>query len=316
MEKNAKIYIAGNGLVWSAIKRNLINKWFENIITCTHAELDLTNSALVNDFFATQKPDYVILAAAKVWGIVANNTYPAEFIHTNLEIQNNVIYYAYKYEVKKLLFLWSSCIYPKLCPQPIKEEYLLTWLLEPTNEPYAIAKIAGIKMCQSFNRQYWTNFIACMPTNLYGPWDNFDLTSSHVMPAMIRKFHEAKINWSETVTMWGDWSPMREFLHVDDMAEACIHMMEHFNPSKEDNESGNIFMNIWTGEDTTIKDLAYTIKDIVWYEWDIIWDTSKPNGTPRKLLDVSKINNSWRQAKIQLKDWIQETYSRFINTQE
>lgn len=313
MDINSKIYIAWNWLVWSAIKRNLLARWYSNIITRTHAELDLTNSVLVDAFFAEQKPEYVILAAAKVWWIVANNTYPAEFIYSNLQIQNNVIYSSYKYNVTKLLFLGSSCIYPKLCPQPIKEEYLLTWLLEPTNEPYAIAKIAGIKMCQSFNRQYGTNFIACMPTNLYWPWDNFDLTSSHVMPAMMRKFHEAKVNWSENVTLWWDWSPMREFLHVNDMAEACIHMMTHFNPSKEDNESGNIFFNIGTWEDTTIKDLAYTIKEIVWYEWNIIWDTTKPNGTPRKLLDVSKINDIWRKANIPLKEWIQQTYTWFIN---
>lgn len=316
MQKDSRIYIAGNWLVWSAIKRNLINKGFENIISPTHSELDLTNWAHVDDFFMHHKPEYVILAAAKVWGIIANNTMPAEFIYSNLQIQNNVIHAAYKYNVTKLLFLWSSCIYPKLCPQPIKEEYLLTWPLEPTNEPYAIAKISGIKMCQSFNRQYGTNFIACMPTNLYWPGDNFNLTTSHVMPAMMRKFHEAKENNAENVTLWWDGSPMREFLHVDDMAEACIHMMEHFNPTKEDNENGNIFFNIGTGEDTTIKDLAYTIKEIIWYEWEIVWDTTKPNWTPRKLLDVSKINDSGRKAKIRLKDWIQQTYTWFMHEQD
>jgi GDP-L-fucose synthase len=214
--------------------------------------------------------------------------------------------------VRKLLFLWSSCIYPKNCPQPIKEDYLLTWSLEPTNEPYAIAKIAGIKMCQSYNRQYGTNFIACMPTNLYGPWDNFDLQTSHVMPALIRKFHEAKISWADHVVCWGDGSPMREFLYVDDMAEACIFLMHYFNPTKEHNESWDIFVNIWTGKDIPIKELALLIKSIIWYPWEIVWDTSKPNGTMRKVLDVSKINALWWKYTVALEDGIKRSYEWFL----
>lgn len=316
MEKDAKIYIAWNWLVWWTIQEKLRTSWYTNVLSRTHAELDLTNQAAVDAFFADKKPEYIILSAAKVWGIVANNTLPAEFIYSNLQIQNNVIHSAYKYKAKKLLFLWSSCIYPKFAPQPMKEEHLLTGILEPTNEPYAIAKIAGIKMCQSYNRQYWTNFIACMPTNLYWPRDNFDLTSSHVIPAMMRKFHEAKINNNPQVILWGDGSPMREFLHVSDMADACIHMIKTYNPSKEENETGPIFMNIGTGEDVTIKELATMLKEIIAYEWEIVWDTEKPNGTPRKLLDVNKINNTWRKANIPLKDWLTETYKRFIENRK
>lgn len=254
----------------------------------------------VKEFFEKEKPEYVFLAAAKVGGIMANNDYPAQFIYENLQIQNNVIHNSYLSGVKKLLFLGSSCIYPKECPQPMKEEYLLTGPLEATNEPYALAKIAGIKMCQSYNRQYGTNFIACMPTNLYGPNDNFDLQTSHVFPAMIRKFHEAKKSTSnssfpskeeDVVVLWGDGSPYREFLHVDDMADACVFLMNTFNPSQEQNESGEIFLNIGTGKDLTIKELAELMKKIIGYEGKIVWDTSKPNGTARKLLNVEKLNH-------------------------
>lgn len=309
MNKNSKIYIAWHRwLVWSAIVRQLEEKWFSNLVYRTSSELDLTDNNQVKDFFETEKPEYVFLAAAKVWWILANNEYPADFIYQNLQIQNNVIHNSYLSKVKKVLFLWSSCIYPKMCPQPMKEEHLLTWSLEPTNEPYATAKIAWIKMCQSYNRQYGTNFIACMPTNLYWPNDNFDLQSSHVLPAMIRKFHEAKVSWNKQVVLWWDWSPMREFLYVDDMAEACIFMMENFDPSKEQNESWEVFMNIWTWTDITIKELALTVQEIVWFDWDIVWDTTKPNWTPRKLLDVSKLEKLWWKYKVDLKKWVEKSY--------
>lgn len=264
MDKTSKIYIAGhNGLVGSAIKRKLESLGYTNLVFRTRAELNLLDQSSVRQFFESEKPEYVFLAAAKVGGILANRDYPADFIYENLQVQNNVIHNSYLSGVRKLLFLGSSCIYPKLTPQPMKEEYLLTGALESSNEPYAIAKIAGIKMCQSYNRQYGTDFIACMPTNLYGPHDNFDLTSSHVLPAMIRKFHEAKIHNQSEVTLWGDGSPMREFLYVDDMADACIHLMNSFHPTKEQNESGDMFMNIGTGKDVTIQELALTIQKIV-----------------------------------------------------
>ena len=313
MNKNSKIYIAGHRwLVWSAILRKLKSEWYNNLIYKTSKELDLTDNNQVKDFFEKEKPKYVFLAAAKVGWILANNTYPADFIYQNLQIQNNVIHNSYLYWVKKLLFLGSSCIYPKNCPQPMKEEYLLSWKLEPTNEPYAIAKIAWIKMCQSYNRQYWTNFIACMPTNLYWENDNYDLQNSHVLPAMIRKFHEAKINNKKGVVLWWDWSPMREFLYVDDMADACIFLMNNFNPSKEQNEKWEMFLNIWTWKDITINELANTIKNIIWFEWDIIWDTSKPNWTPRKLQDVSMLEWLWWKYKIELDKWIRMSYKLFL----
>lgn len=316
MNINAKIYVAGhNGLVGSAIVRKLRELGYNNIIFRTSKQLDLTDGEQVKLFFEAEKPEYVFLAAAKVGGIMANNSYPADFIYQNLQIQNNVIHESYLNGVTKLLFLGSSCIYPKLCPQPMKEEYLLTGSLEPTNEPYAIAKIAGIKMCQSYNRQYGTNFIACMPTNLYGPNDNFDLNSSHVLPAMIRKFHEAKLN-DTTVTLWGDGSPMREFLYVDDMAEACIYMMKNFTPTKEQNESGDIFMNIWTGTDVTIRELAETVQKVVGFEWEVIWDTEKPNGTPRKLQDVSKLSSLWWDYTVELKEGIEKSYKWYLNNKE
>ncbi len=313
MEKDAKIYIVGHrSLVWFAILRKLEELWYNNLIYKTHNELDLSQQEEVKSFFDKEKPEYVFLAAAKVGGILVNNNFPAEFIYQNLQIQNNVIHQSYKHNVKKLLFLWSSCIYPKDCPQPMKEEYLLSWKLEPTNEPYAIAKIAWIKMCQSYNRQYKTNFIACMPTNLYWPNDNFDLENSHVLPAMIRKFHEAKINNQKEVILWWDWSPMREFLYVDDMADACIYMMNNFNLTEEQNKKWEIFFNIWTWKDVTIKELANTIKKIIWFEWEIIWNDSKPNWTPRKLLDVSKLERAWWRYKVELEGWIEKSFGWFL----
>lgn len=313
MNKNSKIYIAWhNGLVWSAIKRKFEDLWYDNLIYKTREELDLLNQEEVKSFFEREKVEYVFFAAAKVGWIVANNTYPADFIYENLQIQNNIIHNSYIFGVKKLLFLWSSCIYPKDAPQPIKEEYLLTGKLEPTNEPYALAKIAGISMCQSYNRQYGTNFIACMPTNLYGPNDNFDLENSHVLPAMIRKFYDAKTQHLPNVTLWGDGSPFREFLYVDDMVDGCIYLMNNFDPSAEQNQKGEIFVNIGTGEDISIKDLANLVKETVWYEWEIIWDISRPNGTMRKLLDVSQLANMGWISTVGIKKGIKESYEWFL----
>ena len=312
MKKNSKIYIAWHKwLVGSALLRKLKEDWYTNLVFKTSWELDLSDNKQVENFFRLEKPEYVFLAAAKVWGILANKEFPADFLYKNLQIENNVIHNSYLSWVKKLLFLWSSCIYPKMCSQPIKEEYLLTWSLEETNEPYAIAKITWIKLCQSYNRQYNTNFIACMPTNLYGPNDNFDLNSSHVLPAMIRKFHEAKINnWD--VTLWWDWTPMREFLYVDDMAKACIYLINNFSPTKLQNEDWDIFVNIWTWKDLTIKELAQTIQKIVWFDWKVVWDISKPNWTPRKLLDVSKLEKLWYKYNIELEDGIRKSYEWYL----
>ncbi len=321
---NSKIYIAWhNWLVWSAILRKLKKEWYTNLIYKTRKELDLLDYNQVKDFFEKEKPEYVFFAAAKVGGIMANNDYPADFIYQNLQIQNNIIHQSYLSWIKKLLFLWSSCIYPRDCPQPMKEEYLLTWELEKTNEPYAIAKIAGIKMCQSYNRQYGTNFIACMPTNLYWPNDNFDLNSSHVFPAMIRKFHEAKINKIPEVVLRWDGTPYREFLHVDDVADAIVYLMENVE-CKVDNDQNNLvcgdvkientnFVNIWTWEDIRIKDLAELMKKVIGYEWKIVWDTSKPNGTQRKLMNVDNLNNLGWKSKIGLEEGIRETYEWFLN---
>lgn len=290
MEKNAKIYIAGhNGMVGSAILRRLQKEGFENFVLRSSKELDLRVQQDVETFFKEEKPEYVFLAAAKVGGILANNTYRAEFLYDNLMIQNNVIHQAYVNGVKKLLFLGSSCIYPKHAPQPLKEEYLLTGELEPTNEPYAIAKIAGIKMCDAYRDQYGCNFISAMPTNLYGPNDNYDLKTSHVLPALIRKFHEAKVEKKPFVEVWGTGSPRREFLHVDDLADACLFLMENYN------EPG--FVNVGTGVDVTIKELAEMIREIVGYEGEIRWDTSKPDGTPRKLMEVSKLGRMGWEVK-------------------
>jgi len=309
MQKDSKIYIAGHrGLVGSALVRKLQADGYDNLVTRTQDELDLLDQLAVANFFATEKPEYIFLAAAKVGGILANNIYPAQFIYENIQIQNNIIHNSYLTGVKKLLFLGSSCIYPKLCPQPIKEEYLLTGKLEETNEPYAIAKIAGIKMCQSYNRQYGTNFIAVMPTNLYGENDNFDLNNSHVLPALIRKFHEAKINNQNQVTVWGTGNARREFLQVDDMADGCVFLMNNFNPTKEQNEKGEIFVNLGTGADNSIKEAALIIKDTIGFNGDIVWDTSKPDGTPQKLLDVTKIQELGWKYKINLPDGIKMTY--------
>lgn len=304
MDKNSKIYVAGHrGLVGSALKRRLESKGYSNLILRTHRELDLTNQQEVNEFFEREKPEYVFLAAAKVGGILANNTYPAEFIYENLMIEANIIHASYRYGVKKLLFLGSSCIYPKLAPQPLKEEYLLTGPLEETNEAYAIAKIAGIRLCKHYNQQYGTNYISVMPTNLYGPNDNFDLETSHVMPALLRKFHEAKTKNEPEVIVWGTGKPLREFLHVDDMADACVYLMENFNMD----DIGE-FVNIGVGKDITIGELAELIKEIVGFKGEIRRDLSKPDGTPQKLLDVTKLNSLGWKAKISLKDGIKQTY--------
>ena len=286
-------------MVGSAILRNLQDKGFSNFVLKSSKELDLRDAKAVADFFEEEKPEFVFLAAAKVGGIVANNTYRADFLYENLMIQNNVIHEAYKNKVEKLLFLGSSCIYPKLAPQPLKEEYLLTGILEPTNEPYAIAKIAGIKMCDAYRSQYGCNFISVMPTNLYGPNDNYDLQNSHVLPAMIRKFHEAKLNGT-SVELWGTGSPKREFLHADDMAEACVFLMENYN------EPG--LVNIGTGEDLSIKELAEMIQKITKFEGEIIWDHTKPDGTPRKLMDVSKLHQLGWKHKIALEEGITKVY--------
>jgi GDP-L-fucose synthase len=304
MDKMSKIYLAGHrGLVGSALKRKLESKGYDNLISRTHRELDLTNQQAVNDFFEQDKPEYVFLAAAKVGGILANNTYPAEFIYENLMIEANIIHASYKYGVKKLLFLGSSCIYPKLATQPLKEEYLLTGSLEETNEAYAVAKIAGIKLCKHYNQQYGTNFISVMPTNLYGQNDNFDLETSHVIPALIRKFHEAKMKNKPEVVIWGTGKPFREFLHVDDMADACVYLMENFN-------AGDIgeFVNIGVGKDITIGELAALIKEIVGFEGEIRKDLSKPDGTQQKLLDITKLSSLGWEAKTSLKDGIEQTY--------
>ena len=305
MKKDSKIYIAGHkGLVGSAILRNLQKEGFCNFILRTHEELDLLDSKAVSIFFAREKPEYVFLAAAKVGGIYANSIYPADFIFQNLQVQSNIIHNAYLNKIKKLLFLGSSCIYPRECPQPIKEEYFMSGPLEKTNDAYAVAKIAGIKMCQSYNKQYNTKFISVMPTNLYGPNDNFNLETSHVLPAIIRKFHDAKSKNEKRVIIWGTGNPMREFLHVDDMADACVYLMENY----EDNE----IINIGTGEDIRIIDLAKLIKKITGFEGEIINDITKPDGTPKKLLDVSKLHNLGWKHKISLEKGLKITYDWFI----
>jgi GDP-L-fucose synthase len=301
MEKQSKIYIAGHrGMVGSAIKTKLEAEGYKNFVLRTSSELDLRNQQAVTDFFAEEKPDYVFLAAARVGGIVANNTFRAEFLYDNLAIQNNIIHNAYLNAVKKLLFLGSSCIYPKLAPQPLKEEYLLTGLLEPTNEPYAIAKIAGIKLCDAYRAQYGCNFISVMPTNMYGPNDNYDLQNSHVLPALLRKFHEAKETHKKEVIIWGTGTPRREFMHVDDAAEACLFLMKNYN------DAG--LVNIGVGEDLSIKELAELIKEITGFKGSIVFDTTKPDGTPRKLMDVSKLNALGWKASISLKEGIKAVY--------
>lgn len=306
MPKDAKIFVAGHrGLVGSHIVDELHAQGYCNVITKSKDELDLCNSQAVDDFFAEENPDYVFLAAAKVGGILANNTYPADFIAQNLSIELNVIQSAYKHKVKKLLFLGSSCIYPRMCPQPIKEEYLLTSELEPTNEPYAIAKIAGIKLCQSFNRQHGTKFIACMPTNLYGPRDNFNLQNSHVLPALLSKIHTAKVNDDKQITVWGTGTPRREFLYVEDLAQACVFLMNNYE--------GNEVVNVGCGTDVTIAELVSMIAKVVGFEGELVYDTTKPDGTPRKLLNVNKLTELGWKAQTSLEDGIKKTYKWYLN---
>lgn len=309
MEKTDKIYVAGHrGLVGSAIVRSLNEKGYTNVIGRTHRELDLCDQAAVRDFFASEKPDVVVLAAAKVGGINANNTKPAEFAYSNLQIQCNVIQSSHEYQVKKLLFLGSTCIYPKMAPQPIPEEALLTGPLEETNEAYAVAKIAGLEMCKFYKRQYGDDFISCMPTNLYGPYDNYDLQGSHVMPAMIRKFHEAKTAGKETVELWGTGTPLREFLYVDDMADACVFLLENY--------SGEQHVNIGTGKELTIKELAELVKKTVGYEGEIVWNTEMPDGTPRKLTDVTKLHGLGWRHKVELEEGVAKAYAWFCENVE
>ena len=302
MNSNSKIYIAGHrGMVGSAIWRALEAAGYTNLVGRSSGELDLRNQQAVDDFFEAEKPEYVFLAAAKVGGIQANNVYRAEFLYDNLQIQNNIIHSAWKHDVTKLLFLGSSCIYPKLAPQPLKEEYLLTGPLEPTNEPYAIAKIAGIKMCESYRRQYGCNFIAAMPTNLYGPNDNYDLNNSHVLPALIRKMHEAKMSNAASVEIWGSGSPLREFLHVDDLASACLFLMQHYNDE--------LFVNVGFGSDLSIRELAEKVKSAVGFEGDLVFNTEKPDGTPKKLMDSGRILSMGWKPKIGLDEGIKATYN-------
>lgn len=310
MQNQDKIYVAGHrGMVGSAIVRKLQKEGYKNLLLRTSKELDLRDQKAVASFFESEKPDYVFLAAAKVGGILANNTYPATFLYDNLAIQTNVIHNAYLNGVKKLLFLGSSCIYPKMATQPLKESYLLTGLLEPTNEPYAIAKITGIKMCESYRKQYGCNFISAMPTNLYGPGDNYDLNNSHVLPALLRKFHEAKINHDPSVVVWGTGTPLREFLHADDLADALYFLMQHYDEAE--------FVNVGTGKDISIGDLARLVKKITGYEGTLQFDTSKPDGTPRKLLDVSKLHNLGWKPSIGFEEGIRSVYiKKFIEDQK
>ena len=306
MDPNGKIYVAGHrGMVGSAIMNHLTALGYRNLVTRTSLELDLRNQAATEAFFDAEKPEYVFLAAAKVGGILANDTYRADFIYENLTIQSNAIHAAWKSGVRKLLFLGSSCIYPKMAPQPLKEEYLLTGVLEPTNEPYAIAKIAGIKMCDAYRSQYGCDFISVMPTNLYGPNDNYDLKNSHVLPALIRKFHEARIDGRENVEIWGSGTPRREFMHVDDLSDACVFLMEKY--------SGEGLVNIGVGEDLTIRELAQLIKDIVGFRGGLTFDTTKPDGTPRKLMDVTKLRAMGWRPKISLREGISDVYRQKFN---
>lgn len=319
MQLESKIYVAGHrGLVGSALVRALENKGHENILKRTSRELDLTDQTAVQDFFRQEQPEYVFLAAAKVGGILANNTYPAQFIHINLAIQTNMIHTAWQHGVKRLLFLGSSCIYPRECPQPMREDHLLTGLLEPTNRPYALAKIAGIEMCWAYNREHGTNFLAVMPTNLYGPNDNYDLANSHVIPAMIRKFHEAKASCSPHVTLWGTGEPRREFLHVDDLARACVHLMDLPDAGfaallKSDMAP---LINIGTGQDQTIRELAQIVRETVGYEGEIVWDSTKPDGTLQKLLDISRMQTLGWNPSMDLHSGLALTYQDFLTRPE
>ncbi|MDE6219897.1 MAG: GDP-L-fucose synthase [Lachnospiraceae bacterium] len=304
MNKSDKIYVAGHrGLVGSAIVRNLEAKGYTNVIGRTHRELDLTSQQAVRDFFEAERPDVVVLAAAKVGGINANNTAPAEFVYENMQIQCNVIQCCHEYHVKKLLFLGSTCIYPRMAPQPIPEDALLTGPLEETNEAYAIAKISGLEMCKFYKRQYGDDFISCMPTNLYGPYDNYDLSGSHVMPAMIRKFHDAKRDNASSVELWGTGTPLREFLYVDDMADACVFLLEHYD--------GEQHVNIGTGKEVTIRELAETVRRVVGYQGEIVWNQDMPDGTPRKLTDVTKLHNLGWTHKVELEEGVQLAYNWF-----
>jgi GDP-L-fucose synthase len=308
MEKNSKIYVAGHrGMVGSAIVRKLKQEGFENIITRTSAELDLRNQAAVDDFFSKERPAYVFLAAAKVGGILANNTYRAQFLYDNLMMESNIIHASYVTAVQKLLFLGSSCIYPKLAEQPMKEEALLTGLLEPTNEPYAISKIAGIKLCEAFRDQYGCNYVAAMPTNLYGQGDNYNLETSHVIPAMLRKFHEGKVNNAGSVTIWGSGTPLREFMYVDDLADACVFIMQEYNDK--------LFLNVGTGEEISIGDLARVVGEVVGFTGNIVFDSSKPDGTPRKLMDSGRLHKLGWKHKTSLKEGLEHTYKLFVSTQ-
>ena len=307
MDTQSKIYVAGSrGLVGSALVRTLQAQGYKNLVLRSSQELDLRNQASVEAFFALEKPEYVFLGAARVGGIQANNTYRAEFLYDNLMIEANIIHSAYRHGVQKLLFLGSSCIYPKLCPQPMKEDYLLTGVLEQTNEPYAIAKIAGLKLCENYCRQYGVSFISAMPTNLYGINDNFDLANSHVLPALMRKLHEAKVDGDPTVTVWGTGTPLREFLYVDDLADALVFLMNTYNAID--------FVNVGTGQEVSIKELALTLKAVVGYEGELVFDSTKPDGTPRKLLDVSRLTAAGWQAKTDLKTGIEKTYSWFLQS--
>lgn len=302
MQKDSKIFVAGHrGMVGSALVRRLKEAGYTNLVMRTSRELDLRDQLAVTDFFAQEKPEYVLLAAAKVGGINANNTYPVDFLRDNIQLQTNVIEQSHAYGVKKLLFLGSSCVYPKMCPQPIKEEYLLTGPLEPTNEAYAIAKIAGIKLCEAFRKQYGSNYISAMPTNLYGPGDNYDLENSHVLPAMLRKFHEAKLQNQPTVEIWGTGTPRREFLHVDDLATACLHLMLHYNEAS--------LVNVGTGEDLTILELAELVRDVTGYAGEITLNSARPDGTPRKLLDVSRLHGLGWKARIGLREGVAQVYA-------
>jgi GDP-L-fucose synthase len=309
MNTDAKIFVAGHrGMVGSAIVRRLEASGYSNLLTRSHAELDLTRQSSVEQFLAQEKPDYIFLAAAKVGGIHANNTYRGEFIYRNLMIETNVVHAAWQAGVQRLLFLGSSCIYPRACSQPIKEEYLLSGALEPTNEPYAIAKIAGIKLCESYNRQYGTQYVSVMPTNLYGPNDSYDLNNSHVLPALIRKAHEAKLRGDDSYIVWGSGSPMREFLYVDDMADACIYLMK-----RSDIKDG--LFNVGTGHDVTIRELAETVMDVVGFKGKIVFDANRPDGTPRKLLNVDRMRRLGWQAKTSLRDGIRKAYADFLSNQ-